>query len=91
MYASKYIFGKTFFEAWLTVAIIWVWGSMIVAGFFPLVGGRRQFVAIWRAIRYGKKDQVVEVGGSPSSESTTSVEKKEAASRVTEAPVTVKA
>ena len=91
MYASKYVFGRTFFEAWLTVAIIWVWGSMLVAGFFPLIGGRRQFVSIYRVIRYGKKEQVVEVGGTPSSESTTSVEKKEANAQVAEAPLSARA
>ena len=52
MYASKYIFSKTFFNAWLVVAIIWVWGTMLVVGFFPLIGGRRQFVAIWNALRH---------------------------------------
>ena len=51
MYASKYIFSQTFFQAWLVVAIIWIWGSMLVAGFFPLIGGWRQFQAVWLAVR----------------------------------------
>ena len=44
MYASHYIFGKSFFEAWVIVSIIWVWGTMLIAGFYPIIDG-------WRAIR----------------------------------------
>lgn len=44
MYASHYIFGKAFFEAWIVVAIIWVWITMLIAGFYPLIDG-------WRAIK----------------------------------------
>ena len=52
MYAARYIFSRRFFEAWLAVAIVWIWGTLFIAGFFPLVGGRRQFVAIYKALRY---------------------------------------
>ncbi|KAI4187021.1 MAG: hypothetical protein L6R41_003099 [Letrouitia leprolyta] len=58
MYAAKYVFSRVFFEAWLTVAIIWIWCALLIAGFFPLIGGRRQFVAIWRALRDGKQEGV---------------------------------
>ncbi|PQK13243.1 hypothetical protein BB8028_0004g01740 [Beauveria bassiana] len=44
MYASHYIFGKSFFEAWVVVSIIWVWLTMLIAGFYPLIDG-------WGAIR----------------------------------------
>ena len=53
MYASRYIFSKTFFSAWLVVAIIWIWGTMLVAGFFPLIGGVHQFKAVWVSLRRG--------------------------------------
>ncbi|KAF2797231.1 urea active transporter [Melanomma pulvis-pyrius CBS 109.77] len=53
MYASKYIFGKGFFAAWLVIAIIWLWGTLIVVGFYPIVDGRHQLLAVWRAIREG--------------------------------------
>ena len=56
MYAAKYVFSRRFFEAWLAVAIVWIWCTLLIAGFFPLIGGRRQFVAIWRALRSGKSD-----------------------------------
>lgn len=54
MYASKYIFSKTFFTAWVVIAIIWVWGTLLVAGFYPILDGRQQLAAIWTAVREGK-------------------------------------
>ena len=57
MYASKFIFTKTFFQAWLVVAIIWLWGTLLVGGFYPLIDGHRQFTAIYKSLRYGKGQQ----------------------------------
>ncbi|KFY16842.1 hypothetical protein V491_05212 [Pseudogymnoascus sp. VKM F-3775] len=54
MYASKYIFSKSFFTAWVVIAIIWVWGTLLVAGFYPILDGRHQLGLIWRAVREGK-------------------------------------
>ncbi|KAL8822704.1 MAG: hypothetical protein Q9191_006560 [Dirinaria sp. TL-2023a] len=51
MYASKYIFSKSFFQAWLVVAIIWIWGTLLVAGFFPLVSGHRQFRSVYDSLK----------------------------------------
>jgi hypothetical protein len=53
MYASKYIFGETFFTAWLVVAIVWLWGTLIIVGFYPIVDGRHQLLEVWRSIRAG--------------------------------------
>ena len=53
MYASKYVFGKNFFAAWLVIAIIWLWGTLIVVGFYPIVDGRHQLLDVWRSIRAG--------------------------------------
>ena len=69
MYASKYIFGKTFFSAWIVVAIIWIWCTLLVAGFFPIIDGRRQFKAIWLALRSGKPGEN-EVMDSPQTSSS---------------------
>ena len=55
MYASKYIFSRSFFTAWLVVAIIWIWGTFLIVGVFPVVDGHRQFVQVWRALRQGNK------------------------------------
>jgi len=49
MYASKYMFGKGFFAAWLVVAIVWLWGTMLIAGFYPIVDGRKQILAIFKS------------------------------------------
>ncbi|KAI9850402.1 MAG: hypothetical protein M1838_005735 [Thelocarpon superellum] len=54
MYASKYVFSQAFYSAWLVIAIIWLWGTLIVAGFFPVIDGRQQILAVYRAIRYGR-------------------------------------
>ena len=67
MYAAKYIFSKRFFQAWLVVAIIWIRCTLLIAGLFPLIGEERQFVAVYRALRYGME-------GSGSWESMTPVE-----------------
>lgn len=35
------------------VSIIWLWGTLFIAGFFPIIDGRRQILAIFKAIRKG--------------------------------------
>ncbi|KAI9801775.1 MAG: hypothetical protein M1825_003147 [Sarcosagium campestre] len=54
IYASKYIFSKAFFSAWLVIAIIWLWITLFIGGFYPIIDGRAQFVAIYRALKTGK-------------------------------------
>ncbi|KAK0389970.1 hypothetical protein NLU13_3543 [Sarocladium strictum] len=44
MYASGYVFGKGFFGAWVVVSIIWVWLTMFIAGFYPIIDGRKQIL-----------------------------------------------
>ncbi|KAM6486912.1 Sodium:solute symporter family-domain-containing protein [Trichoderma sp. SZMC 28011] len=51
MYGSKYIFDKGFFVAWIVVAIIWVWCTMLIAGFYPIIDGRRQLLLVYRGLR----------------------------------------
>lgn len=51
MYGSKYIFGKGFFVAWIVVAIIWVWCTMLIAGFYPIIDGRRQLRQVYDGLR----------------------------------------
>ena len=48
MYAAKYVFSKTFFSAWLIVAIIWLWITLFVAGFYPIIDGREQIIRVIR-------------------------------------------
>ncbi|KAI2930191.1 hypothetical protein CBS147320_3313 [Aspergillus niger] len=58
MYGSKYVFGKGFFTAWVIVGIIWLWITMLVAIFYPLLdGGMQQMLQISRALR-GRREAV---------------------------------
>ncbi|OJI90057.1 hypothetical protein ABZX51_005382 [Aspergillus tubingensis] len=55
MYGSKYVFGKGFFTAWVIVGIIWLWITMLVAIFYPLIdGGVQQMMQISRGLRERK-------------------------------------
>lgn len=51
MYASKYVFSRSFFSAWIVIAIIWLWATLFIAGFFPIIDGRGQLRQIWQALR----------------------------------------
>ncbi|KAK6075637.1 urea active transporter [Seiridium cupressi] len=55
MYGSGYIFGKGFFEAWIIFSIIWVWGTMFIAGFFPILDGWKQLRAVYRGLKGSKQ------------------------------------
>ncbi|GAD95708.1 urea active transporter [Paecilomyces variotii No. 5] len=74
MYGSHYVFEKGFFAAWVIVAIIWLWLTMLMATFYPLIdGGIQQIGQIIRGLRqgapiYGGKKS----GDSPSSSFTES-------------------
>ncbi|KAJ3546469.1 hypothetical protein NM208_g1983 [Fusarium decemcellulare] len=53
MYAAKYIFGKGFFDAWLVVSIIWVWITMFIAGFYPIIDGWGQLKYVYQHVTKG--------------------------------------
>lgn len=86
---KKLMLGQ-FFIAWVVVAIIWLWGTMLIAIVYPLIdGGIQQIHQIYRGLTGRNDDQnydtnIKGVGsnGSPSSPSAASVsdeiqEKKE--------------
>lgn len=75
MYASHYIFSSKFFVAWVVVSIIWVWGTMIVAGFFPLIDGWGQIMLVLRGIS-GRRENKTRLN-SPQADSVEVVETKE--------------
>ena len=57
MYAAHYVFSKTFFSAWLIIAIIWLWCTLFIAGFYPIIDGRQQILAVMKGLfkrRYSK-------------------------------------
>ncbi len=71
MYASHYVFGKGFFVAWLVISIIWVWGTMFIAGFFPIIDGWGQLKQVYFGIRGQNLAQgKLEVVQDPSTESS---------------------
>ncbi|KAJ9293557.1 hypothetical protein DTO271G3_7636 [Paecilomyces variotii] len=74
MYGSHYVFQKGFYAAWVIVAIIWLWLTMLMATFYPLIdGGFQQIIQVIRGLRqgatiYGRKKS----DSSPSSSFTES-------------------
>lgn len=76
MYAAKYIFGRQFFAAWVVVSIIWVWGTMLVAGFFPIIDGRKQIAIVLKGFSLAKDKTATPVTSSSSREGTISEVKK---------------
>jgi hypothetical protein len=50
MYGSGYIFGKKFFTGWVVVGIMWLIGSLICVGLFPVFEGRKDLYATCKAI-----------------------------------------
>lgn len=54
MYGSGYVFSKPFFTGWVTVGIIWLFGSSIAVGLYPLWEGRHSMLRVARGIM-GKK------------------------------------
>ncbi|ORY09164.1 Sodium:solute symporter family-domain-containing protein [Clohesyomyces aquaticus] len=51
MYASKYLFGKGFFVAWMVAGLIWLWITLFIVGFYPIIDGYRQILDVWDAVR----------------------------------------
>ncbi|KAJ6126603.1 hypothetical protein N7523_002215 [Penicillium sp. IBT 18751x] len=51
MYGSGYVFGKKFYIAWVVVGIIWLWGTMLIAIFYPILdGGMQQMQEVYRGL-----------------------------------------
>ncbi|KAF3389606.1 hypothetical protein F1880_004471 [Penicillium rolfsii] len=85
MYGSRYVFEKKFFIAWVVVAILWLWGTMLVAIFYPLLdGGFQQIRQVHRGLagkssvetdstEKGKQNGVRITMSSPSNGSTSEV------------------
>jgi hypothetical protein len=66
MYASKYVFGKGFFVAWLVVAMVWLWGTLFIVGFYPIVDGWSQIWEVGKKMRtdgQGKREEITCASG----------------------------
>ncbi|RYP80169.1 hypothetical protein DL770_006364 [Monosporascus sp. CRB-9-2] len=57
MYGSAYIFSKPFFTGWVVVGIIWLLGSSVAVGLFPLWEGRQSMIRVVRGM-LGKKTNI---------------------------------
>lgn len=58
MYGSGYVFSKPFFTGWVTVGIIWIFGSSGAVGLFPLWEGRHSIVRVAKGMLGMKKGDV---------------------------------
>ncbi|KAL2816596.1 Sodium:solute symporter family-domain-containing protein [Aspergillus cavernicola] len=66
MYGAKKVMSKGLFIAWLVVRLIWLFITLLIANFYPLVDGGLQ--QIWQVIRRGiKKSQREDSESSESS------------------------
>ncbi|KAF4257325.1 hypothetical protein KXW28_003122 [Aspergillus fumigatus] len=71
MYGAKYIFGKTFFVAWVVVAVIWLWTTMLVAIVYPIVdGGVQQMAQVYQGLTKGEASPSTPVESSTPSHSS---------------------
>ncbi|KAF4120417.1 urea-proton symporter [Geosmithia morbida] len=50
MYGSSYVFSKPFFTGWVVVGIIWLFGSSIAVGIFPLWEGRSSMLRVAKGL-----------------------------------------
>ncbi|KAI1263741.1 Na+/solute symporter [Xylariaceae sp. FL1019] len=44
LYGSSYVFSKPFFTGWVTVGIIWIFGSLGAVGLYPVFEGRHTLI-----------------------------------------------
>ncbi|BCR82738.1 sodium:solute symporter family protein [Aspergillus chevalieri] len=79
MYGSKYVFEKKFYYAWVIVAIIWLWITMLVTTFYPILdGGWQQIREVYNGWKNNKRAAIDgTVPASPPSPEEVEVEGKE--------------
>ncbi|ETS83521.1 hypothetical protein PFICI_05397 [Pestalotiopsis fici W106-1] len=78
MYGAKMVFSKNFFTAWMVVAFVYLWFTLIVSNVYPILdGGYRQ---IWTVVRGtgGKGAITPNSRETPSPESPSPKDQKEA-------------
>ena len=56
MYGSSYVFSRRFFTGWVVVGIIWLFGSAVAVGLFPLWEGRWSMVRVLKGIFGGARE-----------------------------------
>jgi hypothetical protein len=91
MYGTGYIFSKKFFTGWVVVGIMWLIGSLLCVGVFPVFEGRQALIGTFKSIYlditgkqhpskfHGPEATFVETKGvdvTPPSEKTAGIEEK---------------
>ncbi|KAJ0423270.1 Sodium:solute symporter family-domain-containing protein [Aspergillus carlsbadensis] len=55
MFGARMSFSKSFFIAWVVISLLWLWFTLVVAIFYPLVdGGLQQMCAVIKRKRAGE-------------------------------------
>ncbi|KAJ4260432.1 hypothetical protein NW762_007171 [Fusarium torreyae] len=84
MYGAKMVFSKQFFSAWIVIAFIYLWFTLFVGNFYPLIDGG--FTKIWTVVRGRKEGKITETESeSPESDSSSTPENKDVGVRVDQA------
>jgi urea-proton symporter len=47
----------------MIVALVWLWITMFIVGFYPIIDGRQQLLDVWIAMREGKWAKGAKDGG----------------------------
>lgn len=63
MYGSGYVFSRKFFTGWVVVGIIWLWGSAMAVGVYPLWEGRHSIVRVVKGM-LGMKSKATVITGA---------------------------
>ena len=50
MYATGYVFSKSFFTGWIIIGIVWMFMSFIVVGIYPIFEGRHSILSVCKQI-----------------------------------------
>ncbi|KAJ5408810.1 hypothetical protein N7509_002693 [Penicillium cosmopolitanum] len=48
MYAARFIFSRGLFIAWVAMAIVWLWLTLLTVGLYPLWDGRKRILLIFQ-------------------------------------------
>lgn len=56
-----------FFSAWVVISVIWLWCTLLVVGFYPIIDGRDQFKAVYRFFNNVRRGQQKDSPGEGSS------------------------
>ncbi|KAH8677037.1 Sodium:solute symporter family-domain-containing protein [Ilyonectria robusta] len=62
MFASRYIFSKSFFTGWVSVGMIWIFCSFLAVGIYPLWESRATIARVCTSMVKGKRPNAIMQG-----------------------------